>query len=384
MPCSSDRVSSWRRGLRTAALAALVLAPAPVLAQPVPAAAPIAERLSAAAVEGPGALLSALSQALAQQPQLAATPASAAALARAAADPVASFVGARTPVYRDIARRIIAAAPTATRVTVREAVNEALGSYLGLEMRIAPVMRPGLPGAPAPQPAQAGAHGYTLGSFTIYPDVQAATFYDDNIYATSHDHVSDWVGSISPRIAIQSKWDRNSLYAEAQADFTGYWSHPHENTVDWHVLGEGQIDVTSKTRVLLGAIALQSHEDRASPEVVEGFVPTPYDEQNAYAGVEHRFDLIHTAPRRRRRTHHVRQCRGVARGDQQPGPQPGPLHVRRPVALRGQSEPAPLRAGHGRHPALRYGARRFRLQSQLERVHCRRRHAVPADAQTDR
>ena len=289
MTRSSDRVSSWKRGLRTAALAAVVLAPASGLAQPAPAAAPVAERLNAAAVEGPGALLSALSQALAQQPRLVATPASAAALARAAADPVASFVGARTPVYRDIAQRIIAAAPTAQRVAVREAVNEALSPYLGLEVRIAPVMRPGLPGARAPQPAQPGAHGYKAGSFTIYPDVQAATFYDDNIYATSHDHVSDWVGTVSPRIAIQSNWDKNSLYAEAQADFTGYWSHPHENTVDWHVLSEGQIDVTSKTHILLGAVALQSHEDRASPDVVEGFVPTPYSEQNAYVGVVHRF-----------------------------------------------------------------------------------------------
>lgn len=279
-----------RRRLGPVALLILVLAPAAALAQPAPARPMASERLNAAAVEGPAALLETLSKEMAQNPRLASTPGSAAALARAAAAPVEGFVGARGPVYREIALRIIAAAPAAQRGAVQLAVDDALRPYTELQVNIAPRLRaPLVAGATRPPAAQLGSPGYKLGSFTVYPDAQVSTYYDDNIYATSHDHVSDWVGTISPRIAIQSNWDRHSLYAEAQTDLTGYWSHPHENTVDWHVLGEGQIDVSKQTQILLGAVALKSHEDRASPDAVEGLEPTPYNEENGYLGVVHRF-----------------------------------------------------------------------------------------------
>ena len=292
MNCPFHRDPTWggasRHGRIALVALALALAPAIGMAQPASISAPVGQRLNSAAVEGPGALLHALSQELANNPQLAATPASAAALARAAAAPVAGFVGARTPVYRDIAQQIIAAAPPAQRAAVQASVGDALSPYAGVEVPIASPLRPGT--TEAARAADVAAYGYKLGSFTLYPEVQAATYYDDNIYATSHSHVSDWVGTISPRIAIQSNWDRHSFYAEAQTDVTGYWSHPHDNTVDWHVLSEGQIDVTDRTRIVLGGIALQAHEDRASPDAVEGIEPTPYSEQNGYAGVVHRFD----------------------------------------------------------------------------------------------
>ncbi len=279
-----------RHGVSGIVLLSLALVPTIGQAQPYPVPAALSAQLDAAAVDGPGALLHALSQTLAANPALAATPDSAAALARAAAAPVPNFVGATLPVYRDIGQQIVAAAPADRRVAVQQAVSDALRSHMELDLHIAPPMRPDTLQSRATPPADVEAYGYKLGSFTLYPDVQAATFYDDNIYATSHGHVSDWIGTISPRVAIQSNWDRHSLYAEAQTDLTGYWSHSHENTVDWHAALEGQIDVSDKTHILLGGVVLQEHEDRASPDAVEGFEPTPYSEQNAYAGVVHRFN----------------------------------------------------------------------------------------------
>lgn len=136
----------------------------------------------------------------------------------------------------------------------------------------------------------APANGYRIGSFTLSPSLQAGGFFDDNIYATAHHHVSDWVGSISPRLALQSDWDRHSLFAAAQADLTSYLNHPHENSIDWHALAEGQIDVSTDTHVLLGGVVANEHEDRSSPDAVAGLEPTPYFERNAYVGMVHRFD----------------------------------------------------------------------------------------------
>jgi hypothetical protein len=276
------------RRLRCLVLAATIgLAPACVRAAAMPDI--VARQIDAAADSGPRALLDGLAQVLAANPDLAATPDAAAALARTAAAPVPDFVGANLPIYREIAAQIIAAAPPAQREAVREAVGRELTRYVANDIRIMPTLQPDTIGNVPTQPPEVGAAGFRVGSFTVYPEVQGGTFYDSNIYATPTARVSDWAATISPRIAVQSNWERNALYAEAGTDLTGYWNHGSENTVDWHTLVEGRIDVSDDTRILLGGIALKEHEDRSSPDVVEGLTPTPYWELNGYAGVVHRF-----------------------------------------------------------------------------------------------
>ena len=243
----------------------------------------VARQLADGGDAGPRALLDALAQVLAADPALAATPEAAAALARVAAAPVPDFVGANLPVYRGIAEQIIAAAPPARRDAVRQAVGRELTDEVANDIRIMPPLQPTTIGNAATQPQEIGAAGYRVGSFTLYPSLQAGTFYDSNIYATRTDHVSDWVGTVSPRIALQSNWSRNALYAEAGTDLTGYWTHGSENTVDWHHRG-GQDRRGRNTRILLGGIELKEHEDRASPDAVEGLTPTRTGSSTAMPG----------------------------------------------------------------------------------------------------
>ncbi|MDE2333823.1 MAG: outer membrane beta-barrel protein [Rhodospirillales bacterium] len=275
------------RWLAVLMIAALALA-APVASRAASVPEPVSRQLSLAAQSGPVALLDSLAQALAAHPELAATPDAAAALARVASAPVPDFVGANLPVYREIAARIIAAAPAAQRDAVRLAVGRELASYVANDIRIMPALPPAPAAPPQSQPPEVGGRGFDVGSFTIYPEVHAGGFYDSNIYATNTAAKSDWVGTLSPSVAVQSNWDRNSLYAEAGTDLTGYVHHGSENTADWHTQLEGQIDLSKNTHILLGGILLQEHEDRASPDTVEGTTPTLYHEMNAYGGVVHR------------------------------------------------------------------------------------------------
>jgi hypothetical protein len=129
--------------------------------------------------------------------------------------------------------------------------------------------------------------GYKIGSFTLYPEITGGTFYDDNIYATRTDQKSDWVGTISPHLVLASNWARNELVASAQADVTGYNEYSRENTIDWHTNIEGRIDASRATQLLLGAQALKDHEDRASPDAVNGLTPTYFHEYHGYAGAIH-------------------------------------------------------------------------------------------------
>lgn len=249
----------------------------------------VEKQLEIAAESGPRILLESLTKILAATPSLAATPEAAATLARAAAAPVPDFVGANLPIYLEISSIITAAAPPAQRDAVHQAVSRELTRFVATDIRIMPPLQPDTIGNAPRQSPEVGGPGFTLGSFTVYPELQAGLFYDNNIYDTRTGKVADKVGSISPRIALKSNWARNALYAEAGSDLTGYLTKGRENTADWHTLIEGRIDLGNSTRILLGASALMEHEDRASPDAVEGLTPTPYWEQNGYAGVVRRF-----------------------------------------------------------------------------------------------
>lgn len=281
-----EKVSRKATALRVLSLAAALaawgsLAP-PAMAQGATIDAAAEHQLTAASANGPTALLHALDEVLRANPALAATPDRAAALARVAGAPVAGFVGAAVPIYRAITDRIVAAAPATQSAAVRQAVAATLG-------RMAIVVPAGVqkPGTRVGQARQAdlGGPGYRVGSFTIYPDIQAATVFDSNIYATRTQRRSDVLATVSPQIRVESNWDRNSLTAVVQTDLTGYSRSPHENSVDWNAAVEGRIDATATTQVLLGGTAISSHEDRSSPDAVDGYSPTPYMETNGYAGV---------------------------------------------------------------------------------------------------
>jgi hypothetical protein len=248
------------------------------------------DALVAAARNGPAALLAEIDRMLAADPSLVATPRQAAEFAQRAAAPVSEFVGANMPVYREIEAKIVAAAPAGQQAAVRRAVGGVLAGYVEADVRLMPPPQPRSLSTTPPASVDTEAAGYRVGDFTIYPSIQAGTLYDDNIYATPTNKVPDMIGTVSPRMAVQSNWDRHSLYAEAGADLTGYWTHSSENTVDWHALMEGRIDVSQNTAILLGGAALQEHEDRASPDAVEGLTPTLYHEYDAYAGLTHRID----------------------------------------------------------------------------------------------
>lgn len=278
-----------------AVLAGLLAAPglsSPAAAQTGGPGAAVEQQFSAAATEGPAALIQALERVLQRDPALAATPERATALARAAATPVGGFVGATIPVYRAIISRITDAAPPAQQAAVRAAVAAELGRLAAAQTPRGGAANPpgGSPTTAAGTQPQADleASGYRIGSFILYPSIQAATVFDSNIYATRNQRRSDVLGTISPKLTLESDWARHALTATVQTDLTGYARSPHENTADWNASVEGRIDATDTTQVLLGATAIGSHEDRSSPDAVNGLTPTPYQEFNGYAGVVQR------------------------------------------------------------------------------------------------
>ncbi len=259
------------------------------LAQTAPPAA-VTQALRRGATDGPGGLLRALSDAIARNPRLVATPAAAAGLARTAAEQVQNFVGANLPVYRSITRTITNAAPEPVRAAVEAAVTAEVEGFARVDAQsVAPPVTGSVPAAGLGAPG--ALEGVRLGSFTLYPTLETAVFYDSNVFATRRDPRADGATVVSPGLALESDWTRHSFNLSGGLDWTNYWQYTSENTLDWNVAAEGRIDATDTTQIYLGALASRDHEDRGTPDsTLFGENPVVYYDYRAYGGVSQRVD----------------------------------------------------------------------------------------------
>lgn len=273
--------------LTAVAAFSLMMAPDGRAQTPPPAA--VSSALRTGALDGPAGLLRALNEAIRRNPSLVATPDAATGLARAAAGEASTFVGGNLPVYRSITRAIVTAAPASVRPAVETAVTNEIEGFARVDAQsVAPP--PGASGGPGPTGAPGALEGVRIGSFTLYPSVDTAIYYDSNVYATRRDPRADGVTVLSPQLSLESDWERHWLSMSAGLDWTNYFTYTSENTLDWHVNGEGRIDVTDRTQIFLGALAARDHEDRGSPGAeVFGENPLVYYDYRAYGGVSQRF-----------------------------------------------------------------------------------------------
>jgi len=251
----------------------------------------IVDSLNKAADSGPRALIARLETVLAENPELAASAESAGALARAASLPVSGFLGANVPVYRDIAARIINAAPEAARPAVSRAVVVEVRRAAAAD----PTVREPLVGDVNALLAEARAlagrvsqrRGIALGSFILYPEAQLTGYYDDNIFATKTSRVDDYVTVFGPHVFLVSNWEQHRLEFEAHTDIVRFAENERENTEDFWFAGEGRYDISKATNLFGGLLFGRFHEDRESPEDVNGLEPTVYSEARAFAGASH-------------------------------------------------------------------------------------------------
>ena len=94
--------------------------------------------------------------------------------------------------------------------------------------------------------------GYHTDDFRIRPSVSVGVKYDDNIFATDKDTVSDWIILLSPQLRVDSTWSRHSLNFKAGADVGRYWEYDAENYIDYWGNAEGRINLSDTTDLFGG------------------------------------------------------------------------------------------------------------------------------------
>lgn len=126
--------------------------------------------------------------------------------------------------------------------------------------------------------------GIRAGSFLVLPKVELGQSYNDNIFATDTNEDDDFITIVSPEVEVQSDWSRHQLTFNAGAAAGFYWDHTDEDYIDTNLALNSRIDVMRETFGFLGVGWRHLHEERDSPDDVQGEKPTEYELYSATVG----------------------------------------------------------------------------------------------------
>jgi len=129
--------------------------------------------------------------------------------------------------------------------------------------------------------------GYHAGNFRLRPSVSITGKYEDNIFATDTAEEHDFITIISPRLNVDSTWDKHSLRFKLGANLGRYADFDAENYNDYWLTMDGRYDLTASTNIFGGIGYGSEHEGRDSPDsTFGGLYPTTYESRNAHLGIK--------------------------------------------------------------------------------------------------
>jgi hypothetical protein len=134
--------------------------------------------------------------------------------------------------------------------------------------------------------------GIRLDGFLAYPKVALEERYNDNIFSDEQNTNSDFITVVEPSLSIESDWSNHALNLFGKAVVGRYARSESERFDDYSVGADGRLDITRDS--VLSALASYSslHEDRGSPDDVEGNEPTEYTLLSTSALFAQRFNRL--------------------------------------------------------------------------------------------
>jgi len=129
--------------------------------------------------------------------------------------------------------------------------------------------------------------GIRMGGFLAYPSARLGETFDSNVFATQNNTKDDFYTTFSPVIAVRSDWNVHSLAFLASSQTRRYISQVSENLTNFAVGADGRLDILRNIYVRGGAGYQLLHEDRSSPDTVNGLKPVEYHVTSANLGYVH-------------------------------------------------------------------------------------------------
>lgn len=121
-------------------------------------------------------------------------------------------------------------------------------------------------GFAGPAAAQYEAKGLPLGGFRLFPTLELATAYDDNIFRTQTNKRNDFLFLEKPGFTLQSQWGQHELDVYGSLAAFQYARTSSENHNDWDVGANGRLDVLRGIDFSGGGSYSVLHEARTSPD----------------------------------------------------------------------------------------------------------------------
>jgi hypothetical protein len=110
------------------------------------------------------------------------------------------------------------------------------------------------------------AHGSQLGGFDLLPRLTSSAEFNDNVYATQNNKISDVVVHVTPEVALRSHWSRHSLAAFGRVNLNRYLDHSGEDTTDYSGGISGRLDMLRASSLGAAGTFSRLTEPRTSPD----------------------------------------------------------------------------------------------------------------------
>lgn len=143
-----------------------------------------------------------------------------------------------------------------------------------------------------PRPAYA-AQPIRAGRIEIMPQIIGTLEYDDNVFATDDNRVSDGIVRLRPRVSVARPDPDLSLSLAGEAELTRYLSQTSENSEQYTLEGRARYTVSRETLVDVRLLQARAIEERTAPGSLTGLSrPNRFDLSEAYAEVRHEVGRI--------------------------------------------------------------------------------------------
>jgi hypothetical protein len=134
--------------------------------------------------------------------------------------------------------------------------------------------------------------GIHTDGFVIFPSLEVSEIYDDNIYATEDDTVSDFATIITPSVSVESLWSRHGLGLRATGRFTEFADHKSENTQQGGLSLTGRADITSQSYLSGFASYSREADERSDPDDQGQREPSLFDRFVGWMLYAHKFNRL--------------------------------------------------------------------------------------------
>jgi hypothetical protein len=134
--------------------------------------------------------------------------------------------------------------------------------------------------------------GVRLGSFLLFPELEADQVLNDNIYATSAatGRTASFIEVVKPTLELKSQWSNHMLNFFARGGFGFYTTDPSQNFQDFSVGADGRLDIMREWNVYGGGSFSRKHEELGTPNTVTGASqPAVYNQIAGNVGYYQRF-----------------------------------------------------------------------------------------------